>query len=202
MATLRRAAKRVNFRSQNHIYQVQNREIPSVTTIIKAQSDVYGEYRHIDPEILNKAADRGNAVHEAVERSIKEGGKAWTDYKSASPYVDGYNKFMELGVMVPICPELKLFHPDLWYAGTIDIVCLVNGEVAVADVKTTSKLNKEAVRLQLAGYAMMVEWWTGINPKRYVLHLRRNSGRNFDRISDRFDRDFIEMVELYNRRLT
>lgn len=202
---LKDSSKRVHFDTPKHIYTVDQKVIPSVTTIIKSETDVYGDYATIDQKILDNAANRGNAVHEAIERSILEGEKAWVEREDAQPYIDGYNSFIALKIMVPIASEIRTFHPDLGYAGTIDIMALVYGNPAIVDVKTTVKLNVPACGLQLGGYAQLLYWWTGIDPDRYILKLDRKSGRKFDRISGRnsdrdYDREFIGHTQTYHAR--
>lgn len=199
--TLRASGQKVTFEVTKHIYTVAKREIPSVTTIIKSETDVYGDYIGIDPAVLNNAAERGNAVHEAIERSIIEGKPPYTEREDAGPYLEAYDKFIKLKTMVPIASEIKTWHPDLDYAGTIDILALVYGKPAIVDIKTTVKLNRPACELQLSGYGLIAEWWTGIEFDRYILKLDRNSGRKFDRISDRnSDRNFIGLVENFHAR--
>lgn len=199
---LRQSGQKVSFDVPKHIYTVAKREIPSVTTIIKSETDVYSDYGSIDQGILDNAADRGNAVHEAIERSIITGEPAYEDTRDdTQPYIDGYNDFIALKVLIPYQSEVKTWHPELGYAGTIDIWGTVYGKPAIVDIKTTYKLNVPACELQLSGYGLIVEWWTGIYPERYILKLDRKSGRNFDRISDRdSDKDFVGIVETFHAR--
>lgn len=199
---LQRSGQKVSFADTKHIYTVDKREIPSVTTIIKSETDVYSDYGSIDQAILDNAADRGNAIHKAIERSIIEGVIAYDDTRDdTQPYLEAYNEFIALKVLIPYHSEVKTWHPDLGYAGTIDIWGTVYGKPAIVDIKTTYKLNVPACELQLSGYGLLVEWWTGIDPERYILKLDRKSGRNFDRISDRnSDRLFIGIVETFHAR--
>jgi len=46
-------------------------EVPSVTTLMKPLSSDF--YSTVDPEVLNKAAKRGTAIHNAVENYAKFG---------------------------------------------------------------------------------------------------------------------------------
>ena len=55
----------LTFNEFNHTYRLDELIIPSVTTLMKPLSD--DVYRTVDPEVLEKAARRGTAIHNAVE---------------------------------------------------------------------------------------------------------------------------------------
>lgn len=55
----------LSFEEADHIYRLNGMEIPSVTTLMKPLSNAF--YRDIDPGILERAAQRGTAVHNACE---------------------------------------------------------------------------------------------------------------------------------------
>lgn len=54
----------LSFDEAHHIYRLNGLAIPSVTTLMKPLSDDF--YRTVDPEVLDRAAKRGTAIHNAV----------------------------------------------------------------------------------------------------------------------------------------
>ena len=61
----------LSFNEFNHTYRLDELIIPSVTTLMKPLSDDF--YRAVDPEVLEKAAKRGTAIHNAVENFAQFG---------------------------------------------------------------------------------------------------------------------------------
>ena len=58
----------LTFEEERHLYYLNGLEVPSVMRPLS--SDFYST---VDPEILNKAAKRGTAIHNAVENYAKFG---------------------------------------------------------------------------------------------------------------------------------
>jgi hypothetical protein len=151
-------AKELTFFPDSHTYFVGAKEVPSVTTILK-RSDDHPDYSAVPDFVLKRAGDIGTLVHETVERWCKSEGLLTTDDESANVYLDGFVEFVRENDFVPLYSEVRLYDPDLWYAGTVDLVCLVNGVLSVVDIKTTNRLNMEYVELQLAAYQNLIEIW-------------------------------------------
>lgn len=173
-------AKGLEFVAKTHIYTVYGDEIPSVTTILK-KSDVYSDYSHVPEHILMRAAEIGTTVHKSVENHIIYGTNLYTDDNSANAYLDGFVMFLRENDFEPIHTEIQLYDPDLWYAGTVDLWCRINGVLYVIDIKTTNKLNKEAIEMQLAAYKNLIE----------ISLVDRISDRDFDRKYGRILRGVI-----------
>lgn len=178
-------AKGLVFVPQNHTYWVDDVEVPSVTTVMK-RSDVYSDYSMVPPHILERAASIGITTHKAVENWINKGTLLTTDDESANVYLDGFVLFLRENDFEPLYAEIKLYDPVLWYAGTIDLVCRVNGTLYICDIKTTNKLNKEAIELQLAAYLNLI----GISSRndrisdRAVIWLKKDGTYKFHRATD------------------
>jgi len=100
---------------------------------------------------VEEAANHGTLVHEMLEEHVankgilddsleSQGFLAWQ--KEHKP------KFLET--------EQVLFHPDLCYAGTCDLICKIGKETWIVDYKTSNKLYPKN-GLQLTSYAMAKE---------------------------------------------
>lgn len=122
--------------------------VPSITQILKLK---FGKkYEGIDQEILNKAAERGNRVHEAIENYEKWKVDDITcqelkDYK----FLKKQYKFKCLDNEVPII----LFKDEQPIAaGRLDLCLEINNEFGLGDIKRTSDLDKNYLGYQLNLY--------------------------------------------------
>ncbi len=69
-------------------------------------------------------------------------------------HVSQYRRALsECGIVV-IDRERTVFHPDWKYAGTLDIVAVIDGKVCIGDIKTGKRLYGADLELQLAAYRM------------------------------------------------
>jgi len=113
-----------------------------------------------DAQEESKAAkDLGSRVHWGVEAWIQ--GKSFDD-PEVTPFVETYIKWHKANVTEVIACEHRFCHSG--YAGTADLVAIVNGYTAVIDVKTQSGKPRYPLKAwegygeQLAAYADGVEW--------------------------------------------
>lgn len=158
------------FEAEKHVYRVDGIEIPSVTQIMKPLSaGVYGDVRQ---DVLQKAADRGTTVHDAIEVFIKYGYKEIPE--ELVGYMDAFSDWWEKMKPEPIESEVRFFHPILRYAGTADLICKIDGEINLVDYKTTSKLNPMLCGVQLEAYAQALNA-NGIKvANKRILHLTKD----------------------------
>ena len=115
---------------------------PSVTTIIGetcSKGKFFDEWlmkNGVNAEkIRDEAAERGTSVHEAIEALLKNKEvHAGTEFikKSLMSFEKWY---YELKPSV-ICQEIFLYHKDLPWAGTPDIIATVDGNLSIIDIKT------------------------------------------------------------------
>lgn len=140
-----------DFNATKHQYSVNGRPLPSVSRIIRTLGTddfshvqeihlTLGKYRHQATEF----DDRGTLDYAALDPSLR-------------PYVDAWRKFKRDAQVVVLHAELALYHPELWYAGTIDRVArILNHPVPVViDIKTGGRY--EATRYQLAAYRELLK---------------------------------------------
>lgn len=119
--------------------------------------------------IKNAAAEKGSKVHKAIE-AIFEGQEVRIDSKFVNPRteqeeeltleeVDAILSFIDWFSEVKpkvICYEINVFSDKYDYAGTIDLVCEINGELYVIDFKTSQYI-WPSHRLQVSSYAKILE---------------------------------------------
>lgn len=144
-----------------HQYILGLNELTGVTTILK--DVIYRDkYTGIDEAVLRNAADRGTAIHEAVQAYMMG-----VDYE-LDPYLQPY----ELDARVawdawtnnPACAGLVaeaveyLVSDCKEIASKIDVVRKVaDGKFAIADIKTTYQVDIEYVSWQLSVYKYLFE---------------------------------------------
>ncbi len=162
--------KELQFSDDGHVYRLDGVEIPSVTTVMKPLSR--HEYRAVDTHTLDVAAQRGTAVHAAIENFIKYG------IDDAAPehrgYMDGFLEWWELKKPVVVGSEIKVYHKLFGYAGTVDLIAWVDNELNLIDYKTTSRLIDKNCRVQLEAYSQALESHGIKVSKKRILHLGKD----------------------------
>lgn len=160
----------LTFEEEGHIYRLNGREVPSVTTLMKPLSGSF--YSTVDPAVLDKAARKGTAVHNANENYVLYG------IEDICPAYAGYfNAFKDWWhdvKPVPIGTEIRVYHKILGYAGTADLLCMIDGKVTLVDYKTSAQVSKMLYSVQLEGYDRAFESHGIKIDRRIILHLTKN----------------------------
>lgn len=160
----------LTFEEERHFYRLNGQYIPAVSTIMKPLSQsLYGD---VDADVLNKAASKGTAVHNAIESYVKFG---ITDIE---PEFAGYfhafrNWWNEVN---PIClaSECRVYHKYLRYAGTADMPVVIGNEIILVDFKTSASVNKMLTGVQLEAYAKAYESHGFKFGGKAILHLKND----------------------------
>lgn len=138
----------LTFEEVSHVYRLDGLVIPSVTTLMKPLSEAY--YGGIDTKVLGKAADRGSAVHSAIDTYSKYG------IIDIEPELEGYfEAFLAWSKdyeVKPYATETKTYNRALLYAGTVDMSCSERGVDTIADFKTTASYSPMLCGVQLEAY--------------------------------------------------
>ena len=140
---------------------------PSVTTII-------GETLHkgkgfemwlgnhpsykIACEERDKAADRGTEVHELAEKFM-HGETVESDNEEICKHLMSFEKFWRENEVQLIDTELFMWHKDVPWAGTCDIIAKINGQYAIIDIKTGNHYKSHEIQLNM--YAELLRKITG-----------------------------------------
>lgn len=160
------------FDPESHIYLVDGVEVPSVTEIL---SPLHRSYDNINPSVLEYAANRGKAVHEACEL-IDYGEEPEID-PEIEGYITAYLDFLNIYRPTWTGVERIVYSSTHGYIGTLDrIGWLSESEFAVVDIKT-SQPTKDAlvsVCLQTMAYSIAFEDEAGVpcGITRYGLFLK------------------------------
>jgi hypothetical protein len=141
----------VIFNQEEHRYFLDGKELSGITGLL--QKHIFPDkYKDIPTRRLNRAAERGTMVHESIE--LLDGGFEPAEY---TPELLNYKRIKEDNNLDTISNEY-LVTDNEHFASAIDLVMLgASDDIALADIKTTSVLDKEYVRWQLSLYAYMFE---------------------------------------------
>lgn len=158
----------LEYDDDTHTYIADGIIVPSVTQVLGVR---FGKkYDHVNRETLKRACDYGTAVHKAVENyctlGIDDGSREIRNYR----FLRAYYSIQPIKNEIPII----IFAGDVpLVAGRLDMVADINGEVSIADIKTTSTLDKEYLGYQLNLYRIGLLQCYGIEAtKLYGIHLR------------------------------
>lgn len=152
MATRTFTLDELEFRAVPHEYYVRDRELPSVTMLMRKYSLGFTGYA---PE---EALNRGTWVHEASVL-IDDGDLDWSSVPEQwRGYCEAYQRAVHENPARTLTAEARLFHPVYWYAGTLDRAVLIHrdGGWGIRELKTGST---EDVDAQVAAYRAMYEHW-------------------------------------------
>lgn len=138
----------LRFEDKRHIYTLGGQILPSVTTVMKPLDEAL--YRGIDESVMQMAAERGTAIHNAAENFALYG------IEDIEPryagYFEAFLKFWEEKYPEPLATESRVYHKFLRYAGTADLPCVIDGKKVLIDYKTSATVNRMLTGVQLEAY--------------------------------------------------
>ena len=137
----------IEYIDECHLYLVDGVILPSITQILKIK---FGhKYDDVPKEVLSRAADKGTAVHKAIEDYCKLGLDSDLLELRNFKFLQKQYKFEVLDNEVPVV----LFKDDIPVAcGRLDLVLKIGNDVGLGDIKRTSVLDKEYLAYQLNLY--------------------------------------------------
>lgn len=151
---------KIRFDEEQHRYFLDEKELSGITgTLIKkAFPDTY---RGIPDAVLAKAAERGSVVHQNLELFDTVCNSDINIMPSVLPEVKDYNEMLISYGLHHIDSEYLVTDNEN-FASAIDKVLADNeGNIYLADIKTTATLHYDNVSLQLSIYA---KWFEEQNP--------------------------------------
>ena len=165
------AGHTLEYIDDEHMYIVDGVIVPSITQIVRAKEpDKYGA---VSPAVLQRAADRGTEVHEAVEAYATQGTESDLPEVRGFRFLQKHYKFAVEAVEVPV-----ILHRDgkPVAAGRLDLQLRnPSGDLGLADIKRTSGLDKNYLAYQLNLYRMAYQQCYGTEVKYLAgIHLRED----------------------------
>lgn len=188
---------KVRFDEEQHRYFLDEKELSGITgTLIKkAFPDTY---KGIPDAVLDKAAERGSVVHQNLELFDTVCNSDINIMPSVLPEVKDYNEMLISYGLHHVDSEY-LVSDNENFASAIDKVLADNeGNIYLADIKTTATLHYDNVSLQLSIYA---KWFEEQNPdlkvKEIVCMWFKNGQSRFQPLPRVSDEQIEELINAY-----
>lgn len=191
---------------ESHTYLVDGIIVPSITTILKIKFG--NKYDGISKEVLDKAAQKGTRVHEAIEKLCKIG--EVEDLKEVKNFIflQKQYKFEVLDNEVPI---ILFINNVPVAAGRLDLVLKIGDKIGLGDIKRTSVLDKEYLAYQLnlyrigyfQSYGVKAEFLKGLHlreDKRKFVNIPINEELSFKLVNEYLEKE--KLKNEYTKRQT
>ena len=139
----------LEFEALSHTYSFKGETLPNVSSIMAPLTTEKNS--GISQAVLDKAAERETTVHNSIENFLKyEIDDIEPEY---STYFQAFQSFWADYRPKLIRSEIRMYHRLLRYAGTADLLCLIDGKLAVIDYKSTAEIYEMMCRVQLEARA-------------------------------------------------
>lgn len=163
----------LEFDDEAHGYIVNGIITPSVSSILKRKFD---DYVNVPFKILEAAADKGTAMHKAIEVYEKTGKESDLQEFRNYLFLKKYFKIENVENELPVA----YFEDGLpVFAGTIDQVCRIDGIPAINDFKRVSAPNKEKIAYQVNLYRLAYNQTFGVEIEALSFMQLRENVRRF-----------------------
>ena len=188
---------KVRFDEEHHRYFLGEKELSGITgTLIKkAFPDTY---KGIPDAILAKAAERGSVVHQNLELFDTICNSDVNIMPSVLPEVKDYNEMLISYGLHHVDSEYLVTDNENFASAIDKVLADDEGNIYLADIKTTATLHYDNVSLQLSIYA---KWFEEQNPdlkvKEIVCMWFKNGQRKFQPLPRVSDEQIEELINAY-----
>lgn len=143
---------KIEFDAASHSYTVDGKRYPSVTEVLRPQTD----WSHVPAWQLEAAGALGRDVHAAVNLLARGQLDEESLDAAVAPYVNGAAMFLRQSGATVIASEQRVASTTLRVAGTLDLLVEWDGWLCYVDWKVSDAMPK-TVGAQLAGYQKLYE---------------------------------------------
>lgn len=150
---------------KTHTYKVEGHFVWSVSDIISING--LSDYRSVPEAVLKKASERGDTLHQAVWDYEEKGESPDLD-EHTSRYFRGYVRLRDeydLQIVGPHERSIVYQHEgtDILIGGTPDLICLLRGELYVADLKSCFRQSGKAKAQKLLAWRLQTQgYWEAL----------------------------------------
>jgi hypothetical protein len=173
------------FDEGTHSYFLGDRRLIGVTEAIQAAG--LTDFSRIDPAVLARAAERGNAVHRACHYLDDDDLDWGTVSAEIAPYVRAWERFKADTGVVLNAVEMPRWHSTLGLAGTPDREVTLGGEKGTIDLKTYKPDAVAGVQLSAYSFLAYGPQLSYHTPKRWGLWLKDDGKYSLIEFNDRGD---------------
>lgn len=184
-----------DYNEELHKYYVNGVEVPSVTDICSPIS--FQRLDALQKSMLDRAKARGTRCHEIAEEYLLVGeidiDEIETEY---IPFVQQFVLWVKTYRPKVLYTEKRLWGKD--FAGTLDLICEIDGKIINVDYKFTSAMDKKSLSVQLEGYDRLAKE-NGIRiDESWVLHIKKD-GYVFKPITK--DKEWFDILFAHNKKM-
>jgi hypothetical protein len=155
----------------NHKYYRNGKELPSVTEICNPIS--FERLDALQKAMVKKAKERGKRCHELGEEYLLVGDLDIEEIETEYiPYMQQFVLWVKTYKPKVLYTEKRLFS-DL-FAGTLDLICEIDGKVINVDYKFTSGVDKKSLSVQLEGYSRLSKINNIHIDESWFLHIKKD----------------------------
>lgn len=187
----------LEYLDDTHTYIADGVIVPSITQILKFKFG--GKYNGVNKAVLNRAAEKGTAVHDAIEQYCKHGTESDLPELRNFKFLQRQYIFEVRGNEVPV---ILFSDNEPIAAGRLDLVIKMtlgkDGNLGLADIKRTATLDKEYLAYQLNLYRIAYQQSYGKHITFLKgIHLRENIRKFIDipineEITQKFINEYLE----------
>lgn len=168
----------IEFIEDGHIYLCDGVIVPSVTQILKMKFG--NKYNRVSEATLNAAAEKGTAVHKAIEDYCKDGTESELEELRNFKFLKKKYDFEVIANEVPILLYDE-YNDKPICAGRFDLQISKDGKMGLADIKRTATLDKEYLGYQLNIYRLaFMQCYGGSIDFLAGIHLREKTRKYVD----------------------
>ena len=132
-----------------HVYRLDGNVVPGVNEILQDCGLVNTQY------IKPVYAERGKALHKACHL-LDLGELDWSSVpEEYLPFIENYIAWKQQTGAKILESEVMLYHSILGFAGTLDKIVDIDGEIGVVDLKFGQHMKHYPLQLTAYGYLLM-----------------------------------------------
>ena len=180
---------------ENHKYYRNDIEVPSVTEICNPIS--FERLDALQKSMLERARQRGSRCHELAEEYLLVGEPDIDEIETEYiPYLQQFILWVKTYKPKVIYTEKKLFGEQ--FAGTLDLICEIDGKIINVDYKFTSAVDKKSLSVQLEGYDRLCKENNIALDECWFLHIKKD-GYVFKPITK--DKEWFDILLKHNQKM-
>lgn len=183
--------------NKNHVYRYNGVIVPGVSGILEAGG--FTDFSQVPDYILEPAKKFGKALHAACHLDNIDMLDASTLSEPLKPYLASWRKFKIDYKAKIITSEFKVYSVKWNFAGTLDNVVKIEGELVLPDLKSSNTM-QASTELQTAAYKIAWEEQEGMKiSKRWGVQLCADGLYKIHKYKNRTnERVFLGAVQGYH----
>ena len=190
----------LDFDPATHTYTIDGVTVPSVTQIVSPLGDDYDEPDEFTERSVDAAAERGTLLHDYIAFRLQGGDPEEYEMPDAyEPYKRAVDDFLAEHNITPFAVEQRITNGVV--AGTPDLVCEYDGELAILDYKFVSSVAKSKVCAQLGGYLQLLAANDIYPGELYAVQFKADDYRVYPVNPDDAERMWFAAWELYKEKV-